>query len=255
MEKEKSFYENKINKKKKKKVTAGFFLSKKFKIFFIENKLTIFLSSISYISGSILLSLLFMFLMGSFTDNNNNNCENKTEITGNTFSYEQKYNKYKENFTYYKSTATPNELLYSFIETVSDYTYKLGGKWNNKKTDCKGAADLFFRYWGAPFVHESVKRISKRIKTLRQKGALEKRLSVKRVRHGDIIIFIKKKVPSHLAIVYKVTPSGLVQYFDMNLRNKSWGLSVINIHNKKIQGIYEVSLELWMGDFFKKRKK
>ena len=254
MEKEKSFSEKKI--KKQKKVTAGLIFSKKLKIFFRDNKLKIFFSLITYLICGFLFGLFFTFLINLYNGNNNNNIsENKIELKGNTFSYEQKYNKYKQNFTYYKSTATPNELLYSFIETVSDYTYKLGGKWNNKKTDCKGAADLFFRYWGAPFVHESVKRISKRIKTLRQKGALEKRLSVKRVRHGDIIIFIKKKVPSHLAIVYKVTPSGLVQYFDMNLRNKSWGLSVINIHNKKIQGIYEVSLELWMGDFFKKRKK
>ena len=251
MEKEKSFYENKINKKKKKKVTAGIIFSKKFKTFLNNNKLKI--SFIIIICG--FLFFLFIYFLNNNNKENNNISENKIELKGNTFSYEQKYNKYKQNFTYYKSTATPNELLYSFIETVSDYTYKLGGKWNNKKTDCTGAVNLYFKRWGAGFVLENVKSISKRIKKLRQKGALEKRLSTRRVRSGDIIIFLKKKVPSHIGVVYKITPSGRVQYFDMNLYNTAWGLSVINMHNKKIEGIYEISFELWMGDFFKKRKK
>jgi hypothetical protein len=235
-------------KKENKKIKAGIF-SKKFKKQIRENKGKIIIAVLSTIVFNIFYFLFFMFVVNA--DNKNIITTTNTKKVYN-FSHKDEYNKYKESFEYYKYKATADELLYSFIELISEYKYKLGGKWNNKQTDCTGAVNLFFKKWGANFALENVKGITRRIKKLRQKSALEKRIYIRRVRRGDIIILSKNGVPSHIGIVYKVTPSGRIQYFDMNSLNRSWGLNTITMHNKKIVGIYEVSFELWLGNFKEK---
>jgi len=161
---------------------------------------------------------------------------NKTELLEQTFKGYKKLGGVQLHIMWHKKFGRAKYVLQS-KEQLNEY-------------NCSNALYRFFRDLGSYVVLENAENMGKRLKI-----NSKKRSSIKKVKAGDIIVFKKSKKSGvgHVGIVEGLSYSKnkRVIYMDMDVKFSGVGYRHIDFWDKRVEGIYPVTLTFWAGNLFK----
>jgi len=159
-------------------------------------------------------------------------------------------------FRRYKK-ITSQELISLWVNQFHDSRYKRGGNPNFKEFDCISSVTTFLWNLGAKTKINTVvtnKKILENISDMYVKsvrmGKTDNGYGVKRERYKDIKtgdIIITHGV-SHMGIV-AYTAQNYIVYVDVNNKYRTMGIQSLSYNDKKVNGVYEMSLYFWLGEY------
>lgn len=125
--------------------------------------------------------------------------------------------------------------------------YVLRGNILFNEYNCSNSIWVVFEELGAAIVRESAADMG-----LRLAMSSRKRRSIKYIKTTDIIIFKKnKRGIAHAGWVEGKTQKNKVAYMDVNVGAGGVDYKRIDFNDKRIRGIYEVTLSFWAGNLLK----